>query len=73
MPKESKSPLLEYAGSILKIAVGIVAPILLGFFVGNLIDKRLNSAPWMTLLLLMLGVIMSFGWLYRISKQSQDD
>ena len=72
MSKRSKSP-LEHAGSVGKIASGLVLPILAGFFLGNYLDKKFTSAPWMTLLLLMLGVIAGFGWLYRISTRDEDD
>ena len=48
-------------------------PILVGFFLGNYLDERLGLAPWMTLILLMLGVAAGFGWLYRISTHSEDD
>lgn len=55
--------------SIAKIAVGLLMPILVGFFLGIKIDEKLNSSPWMTLLLLLLGIGLGFGWLYRSIKQ----
>ena len=72
MPKRPKSP-LAHAGSVGKIASGLVLPILVGFFLGNRLDEWLGFAPWMTLLLLMLGVVAGFGWLYRISNSDEDD
>ena len=72
VPKHSKSP-LAYAGWVGKIASGLIAPILTGFFLGNYLDQLLGSAPWITLLLLMLGVCAGFGWLYRISTRGDDD
>jgi ATP synthase protein I len=72
MSKRSKSP-LAHIGSVGKIASGLVLPILVGFFLGNYLDERLGSAPWMTLILLMLGVAAGFGWLYRISARGEDD
>ena len=73
MPKHSKSPLAR-AGSAGKIASGLLFPILLGFFLGDYLDKKIGwSGPWMTLILLMLGVAAGFGWLYRISTQDEDD
>ena len=49
-------------------------PILVGFFLGDYLDKKIGwSGPWMTLLLLMLGVAAGFGWLYRISTHDEDD
>jgi F0F1-type ATP synthase assembly protein I len=45
----------------------------MGFFLGNYLDERLNSAPWVTLLLLMLGVAAGFAWLYRLSMSDEDN
>jgi F0F1-type ATP synthase assembly protein I len=71
--KRSKSPLAR-AGSVGRIAAGLVLPILLGFFLGDYLDKKIDwSGPWMTLLLLMLGVAAGFGWLYRISTHDEND
>ena len=72
MPKRSKSPLAR-AGSAGRIASGLVLPILVGFFLGNRLDDKLGSAPWLTLLLIMLGVTAGFAWLYRISISDEDD
>jgi len=72
MAKRPKSP-LAHAGSVGKIASGLVLPILAGFFLGNRLDEWLGSAPWLTLLLLMLGVAAGFGWLYTISTRGEDD
>ncbi len=71
MAKRSKSP-LAHAGSVAKIGFGLVLPILIGFFLGNRIDRWLGCAPWITLLLLMLGVAAGFGWLYRMSNSDED-
>ena len=60
-------------GSVGRIASGLVLPILVGFFLGNYLDRRLGMAPWMTLALLMLGVAAGFGWLYRMSTRGEDD
>ena len=72
MSKRSKSP-LAHIGSVGKIASGLVLPILVGFFLGKYLDDRMGMAPWMTLLLLMLGVAAGFGWLYRLSISDEDD
>ncbi len=72
MPKRPKSTVARI-GSAGKIALGLVMPILTGSFLGNYLDKRMGSAPWMTLLLLMLGVAAGFGWLYRLSTSDEDD
>ena len=72
MLRRPKSP-FAYAGMIGKLASTLVVPILIGFFLGDYLDQRLESAPWMTLLLLMLGVVVGFGNLYRFSRRNEDD
>ena len=72
MPKRSKSSIAR-VGSAGKIASGLLLPILMGFFLGNYLDERLNSAPWVTLLLLMLGVAAGFAWLYKLSMSDEDN
>lgn len=56
-------------GSIAKVAIGLLMPILVGFFFGIKVDEKLGSSPWMTLFLLLLGIGVGFGWLYRSIKQ----
>lgn len=56
---------LSQAGSVSKIAIGLVMPIMVGFFLGNKFDERLGTAPWLTLLLLLIGVAIGFIWLYK--------
>ena len=72
MSKNPRSTLAR-AGSVGKIASGLILPILVGFFLGNYLDRRLGSAPWIALLLLMLGVVAGFGWLYKMSTGEEDD
>jgi ATP synthase protein I len=72
MPKHSKST-LEGVNSVGKIASGLVLPILAGFFLGNYLDKKLNSSPWLTLLLLLLGISAGFWWLYKSAKGRNDE
>ena len=72
MPQRPKSAAARL-GSAGKIALSLALPIVAGSFLGNYLDQRLGSAPWMTLLLLMLGVAAGFGSLYRLSKGDEND
>jgi ATP synthase protein I len=72
MPKRSKSTFTGIS-SVGKIASGLLLPILAGFFLGNYLDKKLNSSPWLTLLLLLLGISAGFWWLYRSAKDVDDE
>jgi ATP synthase protein I len=72
MLKQSKST-LSGIGSIGKIASGLLLPILGGFFLGSYLDGKLGSSPWLTLLLLLLGIFMGFWWLYKSAKDREDE
>ncbi len=63
---------LSQAGSVSKIAIGLVMPIMVGFFLGNKLDEEFGTAPWLTLLLLLIGVAIGFTWLYK-SITSKDE
>lgn len=71
MSRQSKSP-FAHVESVGRIALGLVLPILLGFFLGNYLDERLDSTPWLTLILLILGISAGFGWLYRVVTRDED-
>jgi F0F1-type ATP synthase assembly protein I len=58
----------KYAGMAGKIAFGPMGPIIAGCFIGIYLDKRLNTTPWMTIVLLLLGLVTGFGGLYSMFK-----
>ena len=72
MSKQSKST-LSGISSVGKIALGLLLPILVGFFLGSYLDGKLGSSPWLTLLLLLLGISMGFWWLYKSAKDREDE
>jgi F0F1-type ATP synthase assembly protein I len=72
MPKQSKST-LSGISSVGKIASGLLLPILAGFFLGSYLDGKLGSSPWLTLLLLLLGISSGFWWLYKSAKDREDE
>jgi F0F1-type ATP synthase assembly protein I len=72
MPKQSKST-LSGISSVGKITSGLLLPILVGFFLGSYLDGKLGSSPWLTLLLLLLGISMGFWWLYKSAKGREDE
>lgn len=71
MPRRPKSPM---SGGELytKIATGLVLPILGGFFLGNYLDERFGTSPWLTLILIIFGVVSGFTWLYKSLKDSDE-
>lgn len=58
----------KYIGMAGKIAFGLMAPIIAACFIGIYLDKRLNTMPWLTIVLLLLGLVTGFGGLYLMLK-----
>lgn len=58
--------LLSTAGLELGIATGV------GAAAGWYLDQRFDTAPWLTLFLLIAGVIAGFKNLLRISRRALD-
>lgn len=54
----------EYLSLGLEIAVGITAPILLGYW----LDTRFNTSPWLLLTGCVVGIINIFIVIFRLSK-----
>ena len=40
-----------------------------GYFLGSYLDKKLNTAPWLMLSLIMLGLAGSFIEFYKLIKK----
>jgi len=40
-----------------------------GYFLGNYLDKKLNTAPWFMLSLIILGVVASFVEFFKLIKK----
>ena len=68
-PNRKKSDsTFKYVGMAGKIAFGLMGPIIAACFIGIYLDKRLNTSPWMTIVLLLLGLAAGFGGLYSMLK-----
>ena len=70
MPRHPKSGDINL---LAKVATGLVLPILGSFFLGSYLDQRLGTSPWLTLLLLILGVVFGFTWLYKTVTDRDDE
>ncbi len=59
-------------GYVGKIALGLVLPILVGFFLGNYLDGKLGTSPLFVLALILLGIFSGFAWLYKSARNNDD-
>ena len=58
--------ILGIVGSFSFTMAGAVAG---GYFLGSYLDKKLNTAPWLMLSLIMLGLAGSFIEFYKLIKK----
>lgn len=47
--------------------------VLIGLFVGQWLDKRLGTDPWMLLLFLLFGMVAGFRSVYRLLRDLNAD
>lgn len=52
-------------------SVGLMFPasILVGFFIGQLLDRWLGTAPWLTLVFILYGIAAAFRNLFSLVKR----
>jgi ATP synthase protein I len=62
---------LRSAGLLLAIPTLLIVSPLVGFFVGNWLDGKLNARPWLTLLGLALGFVAGGRETYQIYRRYQ--
>jgi F0F1-type ATP synthase assembly protein I len=66
MPKSSEwQPLM----GLLSVGTVLVAAILIGWYVGNWIDRRLGIGPWGMVSGVLLGTAAGFVELFRVVKK----
>ncbi len=61
-------------GQALSLATNMAAAVAVGFFLGNFLDKRFGTFPWLTLLFFLLGTATGFKMTYEaVSSQKIDN
>ena len=69
-PPENKGPYggLRSAGMLLAIPTLLIVSPIVGFFVGNWLDRRFHTAPWLGIVGLVLGFAAAGRETYRIYR-----
>ena len=62
---------LRTAGLLLAIPTLLIVAPLVGFFLGTLLDRRLKTSPWFTIIGLILGFFAAARETYRIYRRYQ--
>jgi len=69
--KEKKRSYLRYLGIASTVGINMVVSTFVGFALGYwVIDRLLDSYPWFTLIMTLLGIIGGFIYLFRIASQA---
>lgn len=63
---------LRSAGLLLAIPTILIVAPLVGFFIGNWLDRRFNTSPWLVIIGLILGFIAAGRETYRIYRRYLD-
>jgi F0F1-type ATP synthase assembly protein I len=63
---ENQRPLI----GLLFVGSTLVGSIVLGYFLGTLIDRSLDTAPWGILIGVLLGAVAGFAGLIRIIQRT---
>jgi ATP synthase protein I len=53
-------------GSVFSLAGSIAAGVLIGYWIGSFIDKKLLTDPWFTIIMVIIGVVVGFKSVYDI-------
>ncbi|MCS7066648.1 MAG: AtpZ/AtpI family protein [Fimbriimonadales bacterium] len=73
----SRSPRFMEAshGTAIAFSVGfaLAGPILVGALLGVWLDNRFNTAPWLTLILLLVGIVAGFTQMIRLLNRLQNE
>lgn len=63
---------LRMLGLLSLVGLTPVFATVIGFFIGLKLDQWLGTAPWLTGIFLLLGIITGFRDVYRYIKRSQE-
>jgi F0F1-type ATP synthase assembly protein I len=71
--EEKDRKLIRMIGVLSTVGLTMVFATVIGLFIGLKLDEWLGTAPWLTGLFLLLGIIAGFRNLFIHVKRSQDD
>ena len=72
MPGDKKPTQNEFARAMaffLQISVSIIACLSVGIFLGWLLDRLLNTSPWLLMVFSFLGVAAAFKSIFDFAKK----
>lgn len=68
---------LKNLAYLTQVGILMLTPIIGGVYLGNFLDEKLKTSPWLLLLCIVLGVATAFMSLYKfvmvVTKKDDDD
>ncbi len=71
--EEKERKTARMVGVYITIPFVLAVPPILGWFIGDWLDKQLDTAPFLMYLMLILGFVAGVRELYRIVKDFSDE
>ncbi|SDZ74935.1 F0F1-ATPase subunit, putative [Desulfuromusa kysingii] len=66
---EDKRQLYKSLGFLSSVGISLVAAILIGMVMGIYLDRWLDTRPWFTLIMLLIGIISGFRNVYILTTR----
>ena len=66
---KSRNEALRGLAKISQIGLTMVSCVVVGVFLGYMLDRWLGTEPWLLLVLLLLGIAAGFKSVYRLIKE----
>jgi ATP synthase protein I len=70
--EEKDRKLLRMLGSLSTVGITLVVATVIGYLIGHYLDGRYGTAPWLTLVFLLLGIAAGFKNLYDQTRRLMD-
>lgn len=64
---------MKQIGLLTSLPFIMVAGPLVGYFIGEWLDSKLDTAPYLTIVLILMGFISSGREVYKLIKMATDD
>ena len=67
---DDKRQLFRSLGLLSSVGISMVAATCIGLFIGIYLDKWLDTKPWMTIILLGIGIAAGFRNIYILTRRA---
>ncbi|NOZ70065.1 MAG: AtpZ/AtpI family protein [Deferribacteres bacterium] len=71
--KEKKREFIRFLGVASTVGINMVVSTFVGFALGYwVVDEYLDTHPWFTVILTLLGIVAGFRYLFRIARKADE-